>query len=156
MRILDDYEARTREEDAKIADFRHLASRAAHLALTNRALATAILTVDTNVQRYGDICSSLDNFALSRTETASRVAAPEPNEEGDEIYEPEEWSGDPNTSVLGALRKGKLAPSAPDFLFRAHHSAARIIRNRPSTKMPKRRAGRAGIESSRKKAVLNH
>jgi len=49
MRILDDYEARTREEDAKIADFRHLASRAAHLALTNRALATAILTVDTNV-----------------------------------------------------------------------------------------------------------
>lgn len=58
MGMHDDYEARRRDEDAKIVNFRHLATRAAHLALTNRALATAILSLDSNVQRYADISLS--------------------------------------------------------------------------------------------------
>ena len=60
MRNYYDYETQRLLEDAKIANFRHLVVRAAHLALTNRALATALLSLDTNAQRYADICSFLD------------------------------------------------------------------------------------------------
>jgi hypothetical protein len=115
MRIFDDYEVRKREEDAKIADFTRLASRAAHFAVTNRALATAILTLDSNVQRYADICSFLDNFALSRIETATRVALPEPDEADEDIYEPEEWAGDPNTICSGRTAQGKACNKRARF-----------------------------------------
>jgi hypothetical protein len=107
MRILDDYEVRRREEQAKIANFRHLANRAAHVALTNRALATAILSLDSNVQRYADICSFLDNCALSRIESAASFVVPESTEEDDNVYEPEEWNGDPDTICSGRTAQGK-------------------------------------------------
>ena len=106
MRILEDYEIRKRDEDAKIANFRHLTTRAAHLALTNRALATAILSVDSNVQRYADICSFLDNSALGRMESAATTTLYEPKDEN-EANEPDEWKGDPSTTCSGRTAQGK-------------------------------------------------
>ncbi len=107
MRTIDDYEARKRDEDAKIANFRHLSTRAAHLALTNRALATAILSLDTNVQRYGDICSFLDKSALNRIESATGLTLSEPKDEGENAWEPEEWNGESGTVCSGKTAQGK-------------------------------------------------
>jgi len=107
MRNYYDYETQRLLEDAKIANFRHLVVRAAHLALTNRALATAVLSLDTNAQRYADICSFLDKSALGSIESTSNLNLCEPEEGEDDGHEPEEWGGNPNAICSGRTAQGK-------------------------------------------------
>jgi hypothetical protein len=103
---MDDFNQRWAEEKAKLANLPNVVERAATLLLTNRALAVALLQLDTNISKYSDIRDFLDAKILSTVEQSLSAEALNIDEPEDDTEEIPAWKGKPGTPCSGVTLKG--------------------------------------------------
>ncbi len=106
-----DYEEtmeRIYREDAELANLPYLVETVARLMVVNRALATALLQLDTNPQQYADICELLDGRVRSLVENAAKsdFESPKLQPLWEESFE--KWTGDAAAICVGKTQKGSL------------------------------------------------
>lgn len=102
----DDYAARRRDEDARLAGLDDVVLQVTHLALTNRALASAILASDTQAERFLDVCRFLDDTVLGKIRAVATLPLADPFAGEEEVEEPAEWTGPRGAPCSGRTAKG--------------------------------------------------
>ena len=97
---------RIHQEDAELANFPYLVETVARRMIANRALATALLQLDENPQRYVDVCELLDGRIRSLVENAAKahIESPKPQHGWGKSFE--KWTGDGAAICVGKTQKG--------------------------------------------------
>jgi hypothetical protein len=106
---MDEIDRQINLEDARLAHYPTLLVEAAQTLLTNRALATALIQLHTNHNRYAELCNFLDRQIAGLVEKAARFEWKDLAEDDSDDYlddELSEWVGGP-AECVGHTQKGK-------------------------------------------------